>query len=298
MAQRGECVAVLGAGGAMGLAIATRLARAGIEVRGWNRTKEKAAPLVQEEGASLFDTPAQAARDAAAVITMLSDFDAVLEAVEGPAGALEELGDDSVWIQMSTIGEEGTERCLQIARERGLDFIDCPVLGTVQPAQEGRLVMLASGPEHLRARVQRMFDALGHRTIWAQEPGAGSRLKLVANSWVLTVVEGCAETVALAEGLGVDPQLFLEAIAGGTLDLPYLRMKAQLIARREFPPSFRLDLAAKDARLVDESARKHGLDLPLMRTIRERMAVGAQEHGEEDFSATYWTSAGKGRIAS
>jgi 3-hydroxyisobutyrate dehydrogenase len=116
-------------------------------------------------------------------------------------------------------------------------------------------------------------------------------MKMVANSWVLTVVEGVAETIALAEGLGLDPNLLLDSIEGGALDLPYLRMKSKTIMERNFEPSFRLALAAKDARLIDESARRHGVDAPLFSTIRQRLAEGAKEHGDEDFSATYLTSA-------
>jgi 3-hydroxyisobutyrate dehydrogenase len=109
---------------------------------------------------------------------------------------------------------------------------------------EAVAVLGAGGP-----RVQPVFDAIGHRTIRAGEAGAGTRLKLVTNSWVLSVVEADAETIALAEGLGIDPALFFQAIEGGPLDLPYLKMKARAMLERDFTPSFRLRLAAKDAAL-------------------------------------------------
>jgi len=121
--------------------------------------------------------------------------------------------------------------------------------------------------------------------------GEGTRLKLVANSWVLTVVEGAAEIVALAEGLGVDPQLFYDAIEGGPLDLPYLKLKGKAIMERDFTPSFSLKLAAKDARLVAESAESRDLSLPMLAAIAERMTDGAERHGDEDLSATYLTAA-------
>ena len=178
-----------------------------------------------------------------------------------------------------------------MAERHGLTLIDAPVLGTKQPAAEGKLVVLASGPEAARERVQPIFDAVGQKTIWVGEAGAGTRLKIVANSWVLTVTEGTAEIFALAEGMGLDPQLFLDSIEGGTLDLPYVRMKGKAIMERNFEPAFRLALAAKDARLIEESAQRHELDLPLFSTIRRRLAEGADEHGEKDFSATYLTSA-------
>jgi 3-hydroxyisobutyrate dehydrogenase len=280
-------VAVLGAGSTMGLGMARNLARAGFAVRAWNRTLEKARPL-EDDGAELLDSEREAAEGAEVILTMLSDTDAVIGAIEAAvAGARS----DTIWLQMSTVGEAGTERCADFAEQHGLTLIDAPVLGTKQPAAEGKLVVLASGPEAARERVQPIFDAVGQKTIWVGEAGAGTRLKLVANSWVLTVTEGTAEIFALAEGLGLDPQLFLDSIEGGTLDLPYVRMKGKSILERNFEPSFRLALAAKDARLIEESAQRRELDLPLFTTIHQRLAEGAKEHGDEDFSATYLTSA-------
>jgi 3-hydroxyisobutyrate dehydrogenase len=165
------------------------------------------------------------------------------------------------------------------------------VLGTKAPAEQGALVVLGSGPHELRPRLDAIFDAVGERTMWLGAAGAGTRLKVVVNSWIVTVVEGGAETIALAEGMGVDPALMLEAIEGGALDLPYLRMKAKAMAERSFEPSFALRLAAKDAGLVQSSAADRGLDLPVLAAIRRRLDDGVPEHGDEDMSATFLTSA-------
>ena len=286
----GQTVAVLGAGGMMGLPMARNLARAGLTVRAWNRTPEKAQPLT-EDGVEVFDTPAEAADGADVILTMLTDADAVLAAVEGDDGALARAGEATIWLQMSTIGESGTERCAEVAAERGVIFVDSPVLGTRQPAQEGKLVIVASGPQDARERLAPVFEPLGQKTMWVGEAGKGTLLKLVVNGWLLTVVEGGAETLALAEGLGLDPQLFLQAIEGGPLDLPYLRLKAGSMVERDFEPSFRLALAAKDAALAREAARRRDLDLPLLDVVGERLEQGAVEHGDEDVSATYLTSA-------
>lgn len=290
-----EIVAVLGAGGTMGFAMARNIARAGIPVRAWNRSRDKAEPLASD-GAVVTDTPAEAAQDATIVLTMLADADAVFSAMDGEDGALPVMAsqedlDHAVWLQMSTIGEEATHRCIGLANRYGVGLVDAPVLGTREPAEQGKLVILESGPEQARSRLQPVFDAIGHRTIRAGEAGAGTRLKLVANSWVLAVVEAGAETIALAEGLGLDPSLFFQAIEGGALDLPYLRMKGEAIAKRDFSPSFRLTLAAKDADLVSQAAQRHGMDLPLLDLIARRLGEGTAEHGEKDFSATYLTSA-------
>ena len=293
-ARTAETVAVLGAGGTMGFAMARNIARAGIEVRAWNRTRGKAGPLAAD-GAYIADSPADAAAGAGIVLTMLSDADAVVAAMEDDEGALPVMSDREgpdrpIWLQMSTIGEEATDWCASLAHRYDVGFVDAPVLGTRQPAEQGQLVVLESGAPEASCRVQPVFEAVGQRTIHAGTAGAGTRLKLVANGWVLAVVEAAAETVALAEGLGLEPALFFEAIEKGPLDLPYLRTKAQAMADRDFTPAFRLSLAAKDAALVADAAWQHGLELPLFEVIARRLGQGTAEHGDEDVSATYLTS--------
>jgi 3-hydroxyisobutyrate dehydrogenase len=286
-----DAVAVLGAGGTMGSGMARNVARAGIELVAWNRSRAKAEPLAGE-GAQLCDTPAEAASSAHLIVTMLSDADAVLATMQGSDGALAGARPNSVWIQMSTIGEQGTARCVELAHEHGIGFVDAPVLGTKQPAQDGELVVMASGPQSLRERVQPVFDAVGRRTTWVgEEAGAGTRLKLVTNAWIVAVVEGAAETIALAEGLGLDGSAFLQAIDGGPLDMPYLRLKSEAMIERDFEPTFALKLASKDARLAVESAERLGLDLPALKAISARMQEAVPEHGDEDLSVTFLTSA-------
>jgi 3-hydroxyisobutyrate dehydrogenase len=286
-------VAVLGAGGTMGSGMARNIARAGFPVRAWDRTREKAEQLTAD-GGLVFDSPGDAGEGADVVVTMLPDADAVLGVMEGPGGFLSRIEGPLIWAQMSTIGVAGTERCAELAERSGVTLVDAPVLGTRQPARDGELVVLASGPEQARATLEPIFAAVGRKTLWVGPAGAGSRLKLVTNCWLVSVAEGIAETIVLAEGTGVDPRDFIDAISGGPLDAPYGKLKAEAILERRFEPSFRLALAAKDARLADELAREHGLDLPLLSTISARLAQGVAEHGDEDVAATYWTSAPSG----
>jgi 3-hydroxyisobutyrate dehydrogenase len=279
-----ETVAVLGAGGTMGKAMARNIARAGFAVRAWNRTPEKAQDLAGD-GAVICATPAEAAVGATVVVTMLSDAEAVLVAMDGVAAP------GTVWLQMSTIGLDGMAACAELAERRGLVLVDAPVMGTKAPAEAGELVVLAAGPSGVRDRVQPLFDAVGRKTVWTGEAGTASRTKVVMNTWLVAVVEGAAETLALAEGLGVDPTQVLDLLAGGALDAPYLQAKGAAMIRRDFEPSFRLALAAKDARLAEDAAAAAGLDLPLIRAIRARMDEGAERHPDEDLSATFLTSA-------
>ncbi len=290
MHDRGlDSVAVLGAGGTMGIGMAANLAAAGFEVRAWNRSAEKLSGLARSSGIAICAEAAEAVRGATAILTMLSDADAVIEVMEDGVAASAEAG--TIWLQMGTIGIAGAGRCAELAEREELALVDAPVLGSKQPAEAGELVVLASGPQELRERVAPAFEAIGKRTLWLGEAGAGSRLKVAINSWIVAVTEGTAETVALAQGLGVDPELVLEALSGGPLDLPYMRVKATAMLERDFTPSFRLALAAKDAGLAVEGAREVGLELPMLEAIAARMAAAAEQHGDEDMGATYLESA-------
>ncbi len=290
MIESVKTVALLGAGGTMGQGIGANLVTAGFGTRAWNRTGEKIGDLADREGVEVCESPREAAAGADVVLTMLSDGEAVLAAMEGPDGALAGTREGAIWLQASTIGLDATARCARLAEQAGLVLVDAPVLGTKKPAEEGQLVILASGPEQAREPLQPLFEAIGKRILWAGEAGAGSRLKVAVNSWIVSVVEGTAEMLALAEAVGIDPQLALDAVAEGPLDLPYMRLKAKAMLERDFTPSFRLSLAAKDAGLALEAAEEAGLELPMLAAIHERMAAVAEEHGDEDLAAVYLAS--------
>src|SRR5690349_17818010 len=122
----------------MGLPMAQNLASAGLEVRAWNRTRENAESLTGD-GVEVLDTAREAADNASIILTILSDADAVLSVMEGSDGALAGAEDGALWLQMSTIGIAGTERCAALADEHGLVIVDAPVVGTKKPAEEGKL---------------------------------------------------------------------------------------------------------------------------------------------------------------
>jgi 3-hydroxyisobutyrate dehydrogenase len=241
-------VAVLGTG-TMGAPMARNLLKAGCGVRAWNRSREKAEPL-GDEGAVVASTPAEAADGADVVLTMVADADAV-EAVAD--GFLVRMRDDAVWLQMSTIGVAGTRRAAELAGARGVELVDAPVLGTKEPAERGELLVLAAGEDAAVSRCEPVFEAVGSKTVRLGAVGEASRLKLVLNTWLLALVDGLAETLALAEGLGLEPRLFLETIAGGPLDVGYAQLKGEAMLKQEFAPSFPARLALKDAGLVLEA---------------------------------------------
>ena len=277
-------IAVLGTG-RMGAPIAHNLLAAGFEVSVWNRTAERAAPLAAD-GARQSSSPAEAAEGAGLALTMLADGDTVNDAMTGREGALASLRPGSAWIQMATIGDEWTERLAAFATEKSVEFVDAPVSGSDGPAREGKLVVLASGPEEVRAQLEPMFDAIGRKTLWLGPAGNGTRLKLVLNDWLASLTEGVAEAIALTEALGLDPELFIEAIDGGPLGSPYAVTKARAARAGELAPGFALRLAFKDVGLALDAARERDLELPITEAIARRWQQAiADGHGDEDVSA-------------
>lgn len=286
-----QSVAVLGTG-IMGGPMARNLARAGFEVRAWNRTRAKAEDLAAD-GVQVADTPAAAARGAGFVLTMLSDGDAVEATMAGRDGALGAMDADAVWLQCATVGPAATDRLARLAADAGVPFVDAPVLGTRKPAEDAALTVLASGPAELEARCRPVFDAVGSRVRWLGAAGSGSRLKLVVNSWVLAVVGATAEAVALAEGLGLDPREFLGTLEGTQLDCAYVHLKAGAMLDRSFPASFPVAGARKDAALIVEAARSCGVSADVAAAVLAKMArAGEQGHGDEDMAAAYLATRG------
>jgi 3-hydroxyisobutyrate dehydrogenase len=220
------------------------------------------------------------------VVTMLTDGRAVEEVMRE---ALERMPDGAVWVQMSTVGIEAIEQLARLAGERGVAFVDAPVLGTKQPAEQGQLIVLASGPAEARERAGPVFDAVGAKTLDLGEAGEGTRLKLVINTWIVALMGGLAETIAFAESIGVDPKRFLETIDGAPMGTPYAQLKGAAMVEREFPPAFALAGARKDARLVVEAAERAGLEATLTRTIGELFDVAIEKgHGDEDMAAALY----------
>ncbi|GAA3447573.1 NAD(P)-dependent oxidoreductase [Planomonospora venezuelensis] len=275
-------VALLGTG-IMGAAMARNLARAGLEVRVWNRTREKALPL-QADGATVSATPAEAVAGADVVITMLSDGDAVHGAMSAAAPGLRA---GQAWAQMSTVGVTAIDRLGALARSHGLVFVDAPVQGTRQPAEAGTLVVLAAGPAD--ERLEPVFAAVGGTTLWVGEAGAATRLKLVTVGFGIELTSVLAEALALAEGLGVEPELFARVVTGGPMDSPYLQAKMKAVLGGDYSPSFTVRNAEKDTRLIAEAAAAAGVAVDLAEAAGARLRrAEARGHGDDDMAARYF----------
>lgn len=270
--------------GTMGLPIGANLIKAGLPLRAWDRSPDRARPLAAQ-GATVAASPGDAVAGADVVLTVLFDADSVAEVMRQAAGRF---APSATWIQITTVGLAGAERLARLADELGLAFVDSPVLGTKQPAQDGALVVLAAGPAEAEPTCQPIFDAIGSRTIWLAGAGAASRLKLVVNAWVLAATEGIAESLRLAEALDLDPALFLEALRGGALDAPYLRLKGAAMLAGDWAPSFGLGIADKDARLILAAAGSAGVRMAIIEVVHEYFSRAVEAgHGEKDMAAIF-----------
>jgi 3-hydroxyisobutyrate dehydrogenase-like beta-hydroxyacid dehydrogenase len=274
-------VAVVGLG-AMGSRIARRLLDSGHELVVWNRDPARTAPLTAA-GAVAAESPAEAARQAEAVITMVSNPDALRDVTEGPAGVGEGLTPPTTLIQMSTVGTEATER-LAAALPADARLLDAPVLGSVAEAENGTLKIYAAGEEPLVERWTPLLSTLGS-VIHVGPVGAGSAAKLVANAVLVGVIGVLGEALAVAQGLNLPREVAFEVLETTAL-ADQAKRRRPLVESGEYPPRFALSLARKDGDLILEAAASSGLDLRVTEAARTWLAdAEAAGLGDEDYSA-------------
>ena len=279
-------VALLGTG-VMGSAMARCAAAAGLEVGAWSVPLGDAERLAPD-GIAVHPTAAAAAAGADLVVTMVPDAGAVGTFAEGPDGFLDAMAPDAIWVQCSTVGVEGGDGLIALAERHGVTIVDAPVLGSRVPAEQGRLIVLASGPEDALARCAPFFAAVAEQVVALGPAGKGSRMKMVTNTWIMAAVASVAETMALAEALDVDGALFLEAIAGTPMDMGYAQSKGEMIVAREYPVQMSLENGAKDARLAAAAARELGLPARVITAAAALMQDAADAgHGGVDMAAAF-----------
>jgi 3-hydroxyisobutyrate dehydrogenase len=275
-------VGLLGVG-LMGSAMAHRLLEQGFAVSAWDRTPRHAEALA-EKGARPVSRPEEVVGEAGVVITMLRDVDAVLEVVEPllpgwPRGA--------IWLQMSSVGVAEADRLVALARASGVLMVDAPVSGSTGPAEHGELTILASGPEETRTRVEGVLGALGSRTLWVGEAGAGSRVKVVVNHWMIAATAVLAESVRLSEATGIDAGQLARVLEGGPLGMPYALAKLAEMREHRYPAGFPIRLALKDLRLAREAAQAAGLEAPMLDAALARYSRVAETRADDDLGAVY-----------
>jgi 3-hydroxyisobutyrate dehydrogenase-like beta-hydroxyacid dehydrogenase len=269
-------VAVVGLGG-MGARVARRLLDADHELVVWNRSPERMEPLTAL-GAVAATSPADAARRAEAVITMVADPESLRQVTEGPDGIAS--GEPDTLIQMTTVSVEATRRLEALFPK----LLDAPVLGSLTEVEAGTLMVFAAGPEELVERWKPLLSVLGD-VIRVGPVGAGTAAKLVANSTLLGVLTVLGEALALAKALGLSQDAAFEVLSATPVGAQAERRR-EAIETGEYPRRFALALGLKDAELIREGAHASGIELKVAAAAREWFAETAEAGwGDKDYSA-------------
>lgn len=276
--------------GNMGLPMVKNLIKAGFEVFVYNRTAAKAAPLV-EAGASLAGSPRELWEKADTVITMVADDGALRQVHEGPDGLLAGAVNGKTVIDMSTVSPATTRELAAKLAEKGVDYLDAPVSGSVKPAELGQLVIMVGGKKAVYEAGVPIFEKLGKAAFYLGEQGSGNNAKLAINLFLSFTMQGLSEAVNFAREKGVAPAEMMAVINESAVSSVFTKLKTPNFVNDQYPAAFALKLMAKDLRLVKEQGMHSPGGLAIEESYRQATAEGL---GEEDLSAIIKFIGGKG----
>lgn len=267
--------------GNMGIPMAKNLLEAGYTLNVYNRTASKAESLVNQ-GAALANSIQDLCAESDVVITMLSDDQAVKGLFLGEGGLLNCPVDGKLIINMSTVAPKTSYELEEMCKAVGARFLEAPVSGSVKPAEDGALIILAGGDEDNFRAAQPLFEKLGKLSLWLGSVGAGSSAKLAINYFLALTLEGLAETVLFAKKNGIKADDMLRIVNEGACGSPLTKLKTSAIVAGDFPAAFALKHMVKDLRL----AREQGIDFPLAQPLAETYKKAMDKGlGEEDVMA-------------
>lgn len=276
--------------GLMGSPMARNLLKAGFPLTVWNRTRAKAEKLGQE-GAKVANSPQEVAADSDVLITIVSDPPALEQVLFGANGALRALKKGSVLVDSSTVSPALARRIANSCSERGVDFLDAPVTGGTWGAEKGELVFMIGGKKEVLQRVEPVLQAVGKRFFLLGPNGAGQTVKLAMNMILALQVEALAESLELVTRAGVPGERLIEVLQSSMARAQVLDVKAPMLMKRDFTPSFPLRLMHKDMGLAMDLAKELGLDLPAgAAAFKAYSSVKAAAKSDVDYAAiaSYW----------
>ena len=247
--------------GLMGQPMARRLLEGGYPLTIWNRTTQKAKPLL-EAGAVWTDSPKAVAQASDVVITMVTDSKASEEVICGKNGVLQEAHPGLILIDMGSIAPEVSRSIAIRAKGKGVPMLDAPVTGNPRVASEGKLGIMVGGPKETFDACLPIFEKMGIKIVEAGENGAGTTLKLINNLILGIAIEAVAEAFVLAKKVGIDPQKVIEITSVGGARTGAMETRGPRMARHEFSPHFSTDNMYKDLSSVMKLAEEAGVSLP------------------------------------
>jgi 4-hydroxybutyrate dehydrogenase/sulfolactaldehyde 3-reductase len=274
--------------GTMGRPMALNIQKRGFALRAFDIVPA-AVEALAAAGATPASSPADAARGADVVITMVPNSSHVEEAVFGPGGVAEGIGQGALYIDMSTIAPATTDAVARRLRERGTGMVDAPVGRQQQHAVEGKLLIMVGGADDDVARARPVLDCMGDTIIHCGPVGSGARMKLVNNFMSITLNATTAEALTLAEASGLDVELARKVMLGTVAGTGHMGTTYPAkVLKGDLSPGFMIDLALKDLRLALELGESVGLPLETGRTAESAYAAAVEGgHGRHDWTALY-----------
>ena len=258
-------VAILGLG-LMGSGVARNLLSKGNEVHGFNRTQEKVKPLI-ENGLVAHSFPREAVENADVVITLLSDQDAVSEVALGSDGFLDAMRSGSVWIDMSTILPEKSIEHAKECDAKGVERLDAPVAGGPERALKGKLVIMVGGRREVFDKHAPFLGNLGEQVVYVGPSGAGHSMKLAFNLYLAVLATGFSEALTLAQKLGLSAESFVDFVNKTHHKNSYTENKGPMVVKKDFTPTFTLEMMRKDLALVEEEKLIRRISLPVTSSV-------------------------------
>jgi 3-hydroxyisobutyrate dehydrogenase-like beta-hydroxyacid dehydrogenase len=275
--------------GDMGQAIVPRLIAAGHTVAGWNRTKEKAAPLL-EVGMVWVDTPREAARQSEVVFSIVTDSAAVRALALGEHGVIRGLSKGAVYLDMSTIDPDASRAIAAEFASAGLTMLDSPISGTTLTVRQGKASLLVAGDQAAFERVEAVLLSIAPKVTYIGAQGLAVQLKVALNMTLVIEVMGFCEGVALAEKGGVPREVAVDAFLKSVVASPVLNYRGPLILEGHLSDATygNVNLQQKDMLLALDLGRKMGVPVPLGAAANEMLnacrGLGLAHH---DFVAVY-----------
>jgi 3-hydroxyisobutyrate dehydrogenase-like beta-hydroxyacid dehydrogenase len=271
--------------GIMGTPMAANLLKAGYPVMVYNRSPEKAEPLVKQ-GAGLASNPENLAKAAEVIIAMVTGPEALHDLLWGANGAGKALNSSKTFINMSSVSPRHTRELAAQLEPTGALFIDAPVSGTKKPAEDGTLIILAGGPQDKVQELEPLFGAMGKKVVYCGAAGQGSMMKMFINLLLGMMMEGFAEVLNFGRLGGLSVPAMLDTVFSGPLSCGLFQMKAPNLEKKSYPTAFPFKHMTKDIKFVLDTAYELKAPVPVAQTLLHLFQSGvAQGWGDEDISA-------------
>src|SRR5918999_672099 len=268
--------------GAMGAGIARRLLDAGYQVVGWNRTRERAQPLL-DAGMGWAETPRELAATVDVLFTMLTNTAAVEATAGGPDGVLAGLREGTVWADISTIAPDASVALGERVRETRASFLDCPVSGSPATLAAGQMSVMAGGDRAAFDHVSEVLHAIGPKVTYIGPNGQAILAKVAINLALVVSVTAMAEGLALVEKAGVDRAALVDAVLKSVIASPVVGYRAPLLVE-DADVFADVELQQKDLVLAQELARRLGMAVPICAATTEMLnAARSSETADRDF---------------